>query len=170
MLKNKEPEPEPEPDPILSDTNDYEYVTKGDIDKRLSSFEKKVLDALKDSHTKTKEEAMQTVLAQIERRQFIEKHPEWKDDDPQELDSTIKQIASLGFANGAKSLEEAYEAGKKLAAKLGFVPKGEETQRVIQSENKSIFNIDKAPEDEIDDMIKFHKEQPGSIEGTINYK
>jgi len=170
LLKNKEPEPSL--DPILSDANDYEYLTKKDVNNALGSLKKEILDALKESNTKTKDETMQSVLAQIERRSFIEKHPELynKEADPKEIDNTIKQIAALGFSTGANSLEEAYEVGKKLAAKLGFVPKGEETQRIIQSENQSIFNVDMAPEDEVSEMIKFHKEQPGSIEGTVNYK
>jgi hypothetical protein len=165
LMKNQEPESDP--DPILSDTNDYEYMTKKDMASNLNSFKKEILDALKENSSKT----MESVMAQMERRAFIEKHPELygENTEPQEVDETIKQLASLGFASGAKSLDDALEAGKKLAAKLGFVPKGDETPRVIQSENTSIFNADQAPEDEVAQMIKFHKEQPGSIEGTIKY-
>lgn len=165
LKAQQKPEAEPETD------DDYNYITAKQFKKMQEDLLNNLQKTIQESSTKTQE----TVMGQIERRNFIASHPELfsKDMDNQAIDATIKTFASIGFANGARSLEEAYSMAGKLAKTLGYVSPDEIPQgqpKVVPSVNRSAYTEDMTPEDALDHMVNFHKSANKSMTDTINYR
>lgn len=135
----KDPEPDPEPE-----GDEYEYVTRKDLSE-LTKTLKEMNTSFEEKLNKTKEETASQTTWELEKRQFLTKHPELESDDAETL-------ALFGLRAGTNSLEESLQAYKKLGNKLGLSEIGEE--------KKTASDVDTgaAPEKEKDGPEPFSKE------------
>jgi hypothetical protein len=160
-----DPTPDPDPDPDYSDLyGDDEYVTKESVEKRFADIEKKNEENLKAAE----ERATSNAMAQIEKRQFIDSHPEIFDGkSPEEANAVIKKIAGAGFVAGKETLEGGLTAIQEMSTELGLVaPPVDQSDRDIPTDLKTIGEFD-SPNDEIAHMKEVHKQQKGKISSLL---
>lgn len=101
---------EPEPDP-------YDYLTRSDMTKVLSDFEKKLEQKL----SSITEQTSQSTQLEFEKREFLRKHKDFDEKD-------ISALAAFGLQAGANTLDEAWDKWKGFAKKAGFSDKPEKME------------------------------------------
>jgi len=158
-------DPDPDPDPTYDDLyGDDEYVTKDAVEKRLAAIEKKNQEDLRG----VEERATSNAMALMEKKQFIDGHPEIFDGKtPQQADAIIKKVAGAGFVAGKESLEGGLSAIGEMSAELGFVqPAPNPDNRIVPTDMKTIGEFENV-NDEIEHMKKVHQESGGKISSGL---
>lgn len=157
-------------DPVSEDEKDYdslfgddEYVTKDSVDKRISAIEKKYEKKFQD----IEESAVQKAMAQMEKKSFIEGHPElFEGKSEGETNAMIKKIAGAGFIAGKQSLEGGLQAIREMAGEIGMNNEQEQYRGVPQDIPQKLGEYDN-PADEVEHMKKVHKETRGNISSFL---
>ena len=167
-LKTQQSTDEDDDDVVVDDEDDDlfsgdTYITKEVMQKNLAAIEKKN----QAEREKIKDEAVNIAMAQIEKRQFIENHPEiFKGKSPEEADKTVKKIAGAGFVNGQNTLESSLASIAETAKDLGMVNESNEQRNIPADLNSAIDAYDN-PEDEVSHMIDYHKKNSGNISSFL---
>lgn len=164
----------PDPDPIVDDVpepdEDYNSLF-GDDDYVTADVIKKQMAQLQESHKKelsaVEDRAVAKAMAQIEKRSFIEKHPEYfNGKNPQEVDAIIQRVAAAGYVSGKQSLEGGLEAIREMSGQFGFTnpePMNREIPRPLANAIGEFTNSD----DEVDHMINYHKKAKNKISDLL---
>ena len=170
-LQQEESQEESEQTPtdiVEDELDDYEFLTAAQVKKILQEKDKEFANKIKEVQDQT----IQTVMAQLEKRQFIKEHADiFQGKSEEQVNKIIKTIASVGFANGATDLESAYKLFKQTAEEAGLKinQEGEIGTRPIPSNLNSNIANEPSPDDELERMKEFHKKNSGSLSSFIKY-
>jgi len=144
---------------------DFEFVTKKDLQEILKNSKQ-----VNPEEIETK--VASTILAEIEKRDFIRNHQELFDGKTQEqTQQLISKIASVGINAGAKNLEEAFNEFAKLAEEtLGVSYKEQQNMRPVPSSDLGGGReVEENPDNLLEHMINFHKKHGSGLSGMIKY-
>jgi len=144
---------------------DFEFVTKKDLQEILKNSKQ-----VNPEEIETK--VASTILAEIEKRDFIRNHQDLFDGKTQEqTQQLISKIASVGINAGAKNLEEAFNEFAKLAEEtLGVSYKEQQNMRPVPSSDLGGGReVEENPDNLLEHMISFHKKHGSGLSGMIKY-